>query len=71
MTAQDAAIRLHLAQIAQELNHLRDLGATVSLRYGAVLTEQGYVLPGGDGRWGVRMKITDPEYAPAGDPEDD
>ena len=63
-------VRHRLSEVAQALNDLRDLGP-VSVRYGAILTDHGFVLPGPDGTWEVRMKICDPQLHPRGDADDD
>jgi hypothetical protein len=65
------AVRRNLAEIAQALNALRDLGVTVSARHGAVITDYGFLLPCDDGSWHVRMKLYDPQCVPVGDPDDD
>ena len=44
-----------LARLAAALNGCADAGLLTDLRHGAVLTPLGYVLPGTDGRWVVRM----------------
>lgn len=66
-----ALVRDHLNEITKTLNSLRDLGIPVSARYDAIITDHGFILPAKDGRWEVRMKISDPEMIPRGDPEDD
>lgn len=64
-------VRERLSEVAKILNDLRDLGIPVSVRYGAILTDHGFILPSGDGEWEVRMKICDPEFQPRGDADDD
>lgn len=63
-------VRRRFAQVAELLNDLRACGISVSAAHGAVISDYGFILPGADG-WQVRMKITDPEMAPRGDPDDD
>ena len=64
-------VRKRLSEVAQALNDLGDLGVPVSVRYGAILTDHGFVLPGAGGAWEVRMKICDPQLQPRGDADDD
>ena len=43
-----------LSRVASALSACEAAGITVKLKHGAVITDFGYVLPLGDGRWGAR-----------------
>lgn len=60
-----------LGHVAQALNDLQSFGIRISVSHGAILTDYGFVIPQDDGAWDVRMKITDPDMVPRGDPDDD
>jgi hypothetical protein len=49
-----------LAQVADALNVLYDLGERVDIRFGSVMTDFGYVLCDDEGRWTVKMKVGEP-----------
>ncbi len=69
--ARIAAVHRNMNEIAQALNALRDLGVNVAVRYGALITDYGFLLPSDDGPWQVRMKLYDPQCVPVGDSDDD
>lgn len=52
-----------LAGLADALNRLGEAGLEVTLKYGAAMTDQGYVLPGPGGAWVARLKI---DHSPEG-----
>lgn len=60
-----------LTEAAQVFNRLRELGIQVIMRYDILLTDHGYVLPGTNGEWETKFKISDPYLVPQGDPTDD
>ena len=60
-----------LGHVALAFNNLQAFGVRVSVAHGAILTDYGFLLQDEDGTWGVRMKITDPDMIPRGDPDDD
>lgn len=68
---QHALAGKHLAEIAQALNDLRDLGVPAVLRHGAIMTDCGFVIPDAGDRWTARIKAYDPHMQPVGDPDDD
>jgi hypothetical protein len=49
-----------LAQVADALNVLYSLDERVDIRFGAVVTDFGYVVCDDDGRWSVKMKVGEP-----------
>lgn len=46
-----------LGVIADALNQLVDLGERVDVRFGAIMTNYGYVLPNSDGSWSAKLKL--------------
>lgn len=53
-TSQVAAVLL--ADIADALNKLEELGERVFIKYDAVMTDHGYVWTDVDGRWRTKLK---------------
>jgi hypothetical protein len=53
-TSQVAAVLL--ADIADALNQLEELGERVAIKYDAVMTDHGYVWTDTDGMWRTKMK---------------
>lgn len=53
-TSEVAAVLL--ADIADALNKLEELGERVFIKYDAVLTDHGYVWTDQDGKWRTKLK---------------
>lgn len=66
----DVSAGAPLAALANVLNAVRDSGHKLRFSHGVVLTWEGYVLQGRDGRWKVVTLPVHPD-APAFDPEQD
>ncbi len=70
-TGTEATVSELLAEAADVFNRMRSLGVQVIMRYDILLTDHGYVLPGTNGEWEAKFKISDPYLVPQGDPTDD
>lgn len=71
-TSQVAAVLL--ADIADALNKLEQLGERVFIKYDAVMTDHGYVWTDSDGTWRTKLKTGEiPQWRlnPAANPDDD
>jgi hypothetical protein len=55
MTTSEAVSEL-LADIADALNQLEELGEHVRIKYDAVMTDHGYVWTDSDGVWRTKLK---------------
>lgn len=46
-----------LGVVADALNQLDDQGERVDVRFGAIMTNYGYVLQNSDGSWSAKLKV--------------